>query len=264
MDGANWTECTSPKTYNLSTSNHTYNFKARSIDTAGDSDPTPDTYNIIKNPSSEVSGIIKQNEVPYGPVIVVAEKNDKPDNKFNYTTRDEGIFFLKGVPDGIYAVDVLHISGNILKCTEREAKEGSPKNNWEISVTELEQNKSVIPTPKKCVTKVETVKSKTSYQVTLNQTATPIPPEKRTPGPESNIAEIKIQINATPETLKQIDRVTYKLDPTFKSPIVTQVSPDNGFALSFTAWGKFDLLAIVYFKDGQSTILSLPLEKWRV
>src|SRR3712207_7810717 len=33
LNGENWTDCTSPKTYDLPRGHHAYNFKARSIDT---------------------------------------------------------------------------------------------------------------------------------------------------------------------------------------------------------------------------------------
>jgi transcription initiation factor IIF auxiliary subunit len=62
------------------------------------------------------------------------------------------------------------------------------------------------------------------------------------------------------QTLSRIERVTYYLHPTFRQSFVSFYSAEDSFAISFTAWGKFDILAKIYFKNNKEMDLSLPKE----
>jgi hypothetical protein len=70
---------------------------------------------------------------------------------------------------------------------------------------------------------------------------------------------VNIWVNASPQILSQIERVTYYLHPTFRPSVVTRESSDDNFALSLTAWGQFEIKAKAYFKDGQVKDLSRKL-----
>jgi transcription initiation factor IIF auxiliary subunit len=55
--------------------------------------------------------------------------------------------------------------------------------------------------------------------------------------------------------------VTYYLHPTFIPSNITITTEENRFATTFTNWGKFDLWAKVYFKDGIQD-LELTSDQW--
>ncbi|RKY41963.1 MAG: hypothetical protein DRP85_04470 [Candidatus Makaraimicrobium thalassicum] len=95
-----------------------------------------------------------------------------------------------------------------------------------------------------------------AFQVSLMYRVVVIPPDERRPGFESNTRGLTVWVQGTEQVLSQIDRVTYYLHPTFNPSVVSRYSSSDRFALSFTAWGQFEIRAKVYFKDGQVKDLS--------
>lgn len=155
-------------------------------------------------------------------------------------------------------------SGDLLKSTEFEVNKGSKDEFWEISVSALDENRTLVTAPKKSGTEVfKEAKSDADYPVALMHNVTYIPPESRSLG-ESNTHTIRLWISASPQIFSQIDRVTYYLHSSFKSPIVSRFSPDDNFALTLRVWGSFDIKAKVYFKDNQVQDLSLPGKNWNI
>lgn len=57
--------------------------------------------------------------------------------------------------------------------------------------------------------------------------------------------------------------VEYILHPTFPDRIRTSTSREDHFALESAGWGEFDIVANVYFEDGdeQTAIVPLKLEQ---
>jgi transcription initiation factor IIF auxiliary subunit len=55
---------------------------------------------------------------------------------------------------------------------------------------------------------------------------------------------------ADPQTLSQIENVTYYFHPTFDPDVITRYSAEDEFSYWFIAWGQFELRADVFFKDG--------------
>lgn len=62
----------------------------------------------------------------------------------------------------------------------------------------------------------------------------------------------KVFVDADPDTLANIDHVTYVLHSTFPDPIRTVSDPSTGFALETKGWGEFEIGAKVEFKDGST------------
>jgi hypothetical protein len=62
---------------------------------------------------------------------------------------------------------------------------------------------------------------------------------------------VRVWVEASPQTLAQIERVTYFLHPTFSPDVVTQYSRQDRFGLSLSAWGQFELKAKVYFSNAE-------------
>ncbi len=66
----------------------------------------------------------------------------------------------------------------------------------------------------------------------------------------------KIFIEATPETLSQIEYVEYELDPTFPEPIKRIHTRHNKFALSARGLRTFEIKIQVHFYDGTEKYLT--------
>lgn len=67
--------------------------------------------------------------------------------------------------------------------------------------------------------------------------------------------KIKIWLDADqPEMLDQIASVVYELHPSFRNAIRVVLNRDDGFALTITAWGEFNIHAEIKFKGGRSSI----------
>lgn len=62
----------------------------------------------------------------------------------------------------------------------------------------------------------------------------------------------RVFVDATPDLLDRIDRVTYFLHPTFPNPVRTVDDPSTKFALDSSGWGEFKVRAQVHLKDGST------------
>ncbi len=70
----------------------------------------------------------------------------------------------------------------------------------------------------------------------------------------------KVFIEATPETLSQIEYVEYKLHPTFHEPIRRINTRHNNFALSARGWKVFEIKIQVHFSDDTEKYLTHMLK----
>jgi hypothetical protein len=76
-----------------------------------------------------------------------------------------------------------------------------------------------------------------------------------------SIHNITVWIEADPQTLSKIEKVTYYLhEETFEPDIVPRYSVEDKFSLSVNAWGEFTIGANVFFKDGNEKPLTKYLE----
>jgi len=67
---------------------------------------------------------------------------------------------------------------------------------------------------------------------------------------------IRIYLDAdTPNLLDSVTLVTYYLHETFKNPVRLVSDRRTLFALQTIAWGEFNVLAVVHFKDGHEVTL---------
>ncbi|MGK7924817.1 MAG: pYEATS domain-containing protein [Spirulina sp.] len=60
---------------------------------------------------------------------------------------------------------------------------------------------------------------------------------------------IRIFIDADPETLQKITKVEYILHPSFKNRKRVSIARENGFAIKIWTWGMFQIEVIIYFDD---------------
>ncbi len=62
--------------------------------------------------------------------------------------------------------------------------------------------------------------------------------------------EWRLFLDEPPEVLAKVDRVEYRLHPTFPNPVRTIDDRASGFALVSAGWGEFTVLITVYMRDG--------------
>jgi transcription initiation factor IIF auxiliary subunit len=67
-------------------------------------------------------------------------------------------------------------------------------------------------------------------------------------------------MDATWETLRNIEEVSYTLHPTFPDPIRRRTNPEDCFALQSEAWGVFSSTFEVEWKDGSITTFEYELD----
>lgn len=67
-----------------------------------------------------------------------------------------------------------------------------------------------------------------------------------------------VWLDGPEELLDEVERVDYRLHPTFPRPNRSSTSARNRFRISSYGWGEFLLYATVHFKDGRS----VTLEHW--
>lgn len=71
----------------------------------------------------------------------------------------------------------------------------------------------------------------------------------------SENCRIRIYIDAeSDDILDKVEKVTYRLHPTFRQNEITQTDRKLQFQLEIEAWGEFMLFALVYFKGQQRPI----------
>lgn len=63
--------------------------------------------------------------------------------------------------------------------------------------------------------------------------------------------KVRIYVDGLPTDLATIKAIDYYLDPSFKEGSVRSTEPNTRFMLTFNAWGRFPIQAVVTFKDGR-------------
>lgn len=216
--------------------------------------PTPHT-------PTAVEGFIKDSKerMPIPSVYVVIQGN----NTFKDDTNIYGKFTLSDVPNGkLYQYCVIDKKNEpIYGINEFFFPPNVPFISLgDIFVDKPSQNK--IGNNSLCNVFIPS-NSQTEYQLDLIAEGTLIPEDLRKPGLKSNTHKIIVQVTANSQTLSQIERVTYYLlHSSFNPNIISSYSPEDNYSISFTAWGKVDIKAKVYFKDTKVKDLLLPKENW--
>jgi hypothetical protein len=191
----------------------------------------------------------------------IVQKNGKPvvmmklslDHKVTATTTYSGKFLFENVSKGFHTIEFFAKDGQILFSDTffvKKRVEEKKLDPIQMDSIPIAMKPDKIKTPAKNPAFVVEQKQPT-YQVVLMHKATLIPIEERRPGFESNTRRLTIWVAGAEQVLSYIERVTYYLHPTFNPSVVTRYSRENQFALSFTAWGQFEIKAKVYFKNGQ-------------
>lgn len=67
-----------------------------------------------------------------------------------------------------------------------------------------------------------------------------------------------VWVEGSPEDLADVQSVTYRLHPTFPSPVVHVTEASTNFRFSSAGWGEFRIAANVTLKDGRT----VRLERW--
>lgn len=67
-----------------------------------------------------------------------------------------------------------------------------------------------------------------------------------------------VWVEGEPDDLDQVESVTYRLHPTFPTPIVRVTDRETHFKLGSAGWGEFAIRADAQMKDGRR----VPLERW--
>jgi len=62
--------------------------------------------------------------------------------------------------------------------------------------------------------------------------------------------EWRLFLDEPPEVLDRVDRVEYRLHPTFPNPVRTIDDRASRFELVSAGWGEFTVLITVYMRDG--------------
>jgi transcription initiation factor IIF auxiliary subunit len=69
-----------------------------------------------------------------------------------------------------------------------------------------------------------------------------------------------LELDAPPETLRNVKYVEYELHPTFPKPIRKVADRSSNFRLETAGWGTFPVQARVVFNDGTEKKLEHELE----
>jgi transcription initiation factor IIF auxiliary subunit len=70
---------------------------------------------------------------------------------------------------------------------------------------------------------------------------------------------VGVWIDGSEEELSQVEKVDYVLHPTFKNRIRSSMSRNNGFSITFWAWGTFEIEVKIYKINGESEEFIYPL-----
>ena len=71
---------------------------------------------------------------------------------------------------------------------------------------------------------------------------------------------VGLWIDGSDHELSEVEKVEYKLHPTFKNRVRTSHSLSNGFSVTFWAWGTFDVEVSVFKKDGGKEVFIYPMK----
>ncbi|HJT84187.1 MAG TPA: pYEATS domain-containing protein [Nitrososphaeraceae archaeon] len=206
-----------------------------------------------------IEGFIKDSieKKPIPSVQVVIQRSNFKDD-----TNEHGKFTIENIPNGkTYQFDVMDENSNPIYGTNEFF---FPPNTNSYNLGDIFVDK---PSQKNISNKSEASafvpsQSQVEYQIDLMAKGTFIPIELRKPGLESNTYKIIAQVKANNQTLSQIERVTYYLDSSFNPNIISSYYSKDNYSIYFTAWGKFDIKAKVYFKGNTVKDLILPKEDW--
>ena len=69
-----------------------------------------------------------------------------------------------------------------------------------------------------------------------------------------------VWLEGSREELAEIDKVQYKLHPSFKKQIRESYARNNGFSITFWAWGMFDIEITLFYSNGTTEKLTHYLE----
>ena len=72
--------------------------------------------------------------------------------------------------------------------------------------------------------------------------------------------EWRVFIDEPPEALARIERVEYRLHPTFPNPVRVETDSSDQFALYSNGWGVFEIGITVHYKDGSSEFTTYELD----
>lgn len=71
---------------------------------------------------------------------------------------------------------------------------------------------------------------------------------------------VKVKLESTnPDAMRSVQKVIYHLHNSFQDPMREVTNGSNGFELSFTAWGQFEIKAYIYVKGKSQPI---ELRRW--
>ena len=72
--------------------------------------------------------------------------------------------------------------------------------------------------------------------------------------------EWKVEVDEPLDNLKKIKKVEWILHPSFPERFHMEKTPDNKFALESEGWGEFEIVANIFFKDGEEKTFTVPLK----
>ena len=250
FDGAPFEPCLSPKPYGDLASELTHIFQVRHKGILGNVGKIPDKFNVTTVTSSLVEGIF----VPNTWVSIDKAINSKTDNR--------GGFFFDDVKRGPHYLELYLDNSTLPYYIIFPVQQGT---NWkDLGVMSVNNLFRVNSTSNVNSSTVDDKLGNPEFKP-ASQTEIPIKVGLLQEAKKINKNYFaKISLNATNETLLKIDKVQYFLHPTFHPSVINSTNPQDGFAISFTGWGFFNLKAKVYFKDGNIQDLSLPLDKWKL
>lgn len=70
---------------------------------------------------------------------------------------------------------------------------------------------------------------------------------------------LRVWVNGPPDELDRIERVEYRLHPTFQNPLLFSETRRSRFGINFWTWGMFDIEITVKFLDGEESKYSYYL-----
>ena len=260
LDGDTFYNCETPYTpKSLEIGRHT--FQVRSVDDAGDKDSTPAKYSLTVLTSAYIQGIVEKMEQPYQNVRVMVDEG-----RFMAKMGSGGEFLITNVPEGEHMLLVETHNNEPLYSRPfiiRNIDNGQVIDLKTISVSDAMPitTSSVVPTATTINTLFHPEEKQSNHSVALTHYAEVLKkPNVFKDGVWSNGTwSVRVWVDATPQILSNIERVTYYLHPTFSPSIVTRYTPEDNFDISLRAWGQFEIKAKAYFKDGSIVDLSRKL-----
>jgi transcription initiation factor IIF auxiliary subunit len=77
---------------------------------------------------------------------------------------------------------------------------------------------------------------------------------------ENNWYDWQVSLANSDQPLDQIREVEYLLHPTFPKRVRSTTDAADHFALKSGGWGEFDIIARVYYRDGDEKTIIVPLK----